>query len=129
MNKVQIIGRLTKDVEIRYTNTQKAVVQFTVAVDRKLSKEKKAQAEQTADFINCVAWNGSAEFLNKYAKKGTKVGVVGHLATRSYDGKNGKVYVTEVITEEVEIADGWKTEDDGTGVENWAQVDESEIPF
>lgn len=129
MNKVQIIGRLTKDVEIRYTNTQKAVVQFTVAVDRKLSKEKKAQAEQTADFINCVAWNGSAEFLNKYAGKGTKVGVVGHLATRSYDGKNGKVYLTEVIVEELEIADGWKTEDDGTGVENWTQIDESEIPF
>lgn len=129
MNKVQIIGRLTKDVEIRYTNTQKAVVQFTVAVDRKLSKEKKAQAEQTADFINCVAWNGSAEFLNKYAKKGTKVGVVGHLATRSYDGKNGKVYVTEVIAEEVEVADGWKNDNSSTDVENWAQIDESEIPF
>ncbi|MEI6131434.1 MAG: single-stranded DNA-binding protein [Bacillota bacterium] len=109
MNKVIVIGRLTKDPEIRETSTGKIVASFTVAVDRRVAKG----AEKKADFINCVAWEGRAEFIKNYFAKGVRIAVEGRLETRNWDDAEGKKrYVTEVIVEEVYFADGRQ---DGTG--------------
>ena len=105
MNSVNISGRLTRDPEIRNTGTGKSVCSFTLAVDKKMSKEQKEQArqngDQTADFIGCVAWNHDAEYLSTYGQKGNWVEVSGRLQSRSYDDKDGKkVYVTEVVADQ-----------------------------
>jgi len=99
LNKVVLVGRLTKDIELRKTQSNTSVASFTLVVDR----PKRRDAEQEADFISCVAWSHSADFLSKYASKGTIVSVEGRIQTRSYDGQNGKVYVTEVIADSVQI--------------------------
>lgn len=102
INRVVLVGRLTKDVEVRKTTTGLSVASFTVACDRRQSKD--SQAQQTADFINCVAWRGTADFLGAYAKKGALVGVEGRISTRNYDDKDGKrVYVTEVTCDSVQL--------------------------
>lgn len=100
MNKVIQTGRLTKDPELKFTQgTGNAVATFTIAVDRKFKKE----GQPKADFINVVAWGKIGENIANYKKKGDIVGVVGRLETRSYEGKNGRVYVTEVIAEEIDF--------------------------
>ena len=100
INKVVLVGRLTKDVEIRKTQSGLSVAQFTVAVNRRCSDNK----EQTADFINCVAWRQSADYLGSYSHKGSQVGIEGRIQTRNYDDKDGKrVYVTEVVCESVSL--------------------------
>ena len=101
LNRVVLVGRLTKDIELRKTNSNASVCSFTVAVDRRFQSQQ--QAGQTADFINCIAWRQSADFLSSYASKGTIVSVEGRIQTRSYDGPNGKVYVTEVVADNVQI--------------------------
>ena len=101
LNRVVLVGRLTKDIELRKTNSNASVCSFTVAVDRRFQSQQ--QAGQTADFINCIAWRQSADFLSSYAGKGTIVSVEGRIQTRSYDGPNGKVYVTEVVADNVQI--------------------------
>ena len=101
LNRVVLVGRLTKDIELRKTNSNASVCSFTVAVDRRFQSQQ--QAGQTADFINCIAWRQSADFLSNYATKGTIVSVEGRIQTRSYDGQNGKVYVTEVVADSVQI--------------------------
>lgn len=106
MNKTILMGRLTKDPETRYTQTSNTmVVNFTLAVNRRFAKE----GEQEADFINIVAWNKTAEFVNKYFKKGQQVAVIGRIQTRSYEDNGQKRFVTEVVAEEVYFADS-KTE-------------------
>jgi len=101
MNSVNLIGRLTKAPEIRYTQNNTAVTSFTLAVDNFGGKEK------GADFINCVAWQKTAEFISQYFDKGTRVGLTGRIQVRKYEGKDGKtVYVTEVVAERVYFADG-----------------------
>lgn len=104
MNKVCLIGRLTKDPETRYTQTNNTmVVNFNLAVNRRFVKENE---ERQADFINIVAWNKTAEFIEKYFKKGQQVGIVGRIQTRNWDDEQGqKHYATEVIAEEVYFAD------------------------
>lgn len=104
MNKIMLLGRLTKDVETRYTQTNNSLVAtFTLAVNRRFAKE--GQERQT-DFINIVAWGKTGEFCSKYFKKGLQVALVGRLQTRSYEDNNGqKKYITEVIAEEVYFAD------------------------
>ena len=103
INRVILVGRLTKDVEVRTTQSGLAVASFTVACDRNRKKEESSQ-EQTADFISCVAWRQSAEFLGKYALKGTLIGIDGKIQTRSYENAQGtKVYVTEVLADSVQI--------------------------
>lgn len=103
MNKVFLIGRLTADPEVRYTNDQKAVANYTLAVDRRAARNAEGHTE--ADFIRCVAWEKRAEFAEKYLRKGTKIAVSGRIQTGSYTGKDGKkVYTTDVIVEEVEFA-------------------------
>ena len=101
LNRVVLVGRLTKDIELRKTNSNASVCSFTVAVDRRFQSQQ--QAGQSADFINCIAWRQSADFLSSYAGKGTIVSVEGRIQTRSYDGPNGKVYVTEVVADNVQI--------------------------
>lgn len=101
INRVILVGRLTKDVEVRKTTSNISVASFTVAVDRRFSKDN---SQQSADFISCVAWRQSADFLGQYAKKGSLVGVEGRIQTRNYDGQDGKkVYVTEVVVDNVQL--------------------------
>ena len=83
INSVVLVGRLTKDVELRKTQSGLSVASFTVACDRRLSQAQKNNNEQSADFINCVAWRGSADFLGNYAHKGDTVGVEGRIQTRN----------------------------------------------
>lgn len=122
MNKVELVGRLTKDPEIRLTANQTQFCQFTVAVDRKF---KDANGQRQADFINCLAWKNTAVFIQKYFHKGNKIGVVGSIQTRSYDDQNGqKKFVTEVIVDEVEFVESQNT----TQVQNSAPVPEPQAP-
>lgn len=102
MNKVILIGRLTKDVELRYTQTNNtAVASFSLAVNRKFVKPSE---ERQADFFNIIAWNKLAENISKYLFKGNQVAISGRLETRSWDDPNGqKHYVTEVIAEEIDF--------------------------
>ncbi|GGB63725.1 single-stranded DNA-binding protein 3 [Lentibacillus populi] len=98
INAVTLVGRLTKDVDLRYTQSGKAVGNFTLAVNRPF---KNAQGEQEADFINCTSWGKQAENLANYMKKGSQVGIVGRIQTRNYENNEGrKVFVTEVIAEQ-----------------------------
>ena len=89
INRVILVGRLTRDVEVRRTTSGLSVAQFTVACDRRFSRQDN-NGGQNADFINCVAWRQTADFLGTYAKKGNLVGVEGRIQTRTYDDKDGK---------------------------------------
>lgn len=103
MNKVELIGRLTKEPEIKLTSNQTQFCNFTIAVDRRF---KDANGQRQADFINCVAWKNTAVFIQKYFHKGNKIGVVGSIQTRSFDDQTGqKRFVTEVIADEVEFVE------------------------
>ena len=123
------MGRLTKDPEIRYTQTTNTMVaSFNLAVNRRFVKEGQ---ERQADFINIVAWGKTAEFVSKYFKKGQQVAVAGRIETRNYDDAQGqKRYVTEVIAEEVYFADS-KKEDMGNAenFETTIQNSDDELPF
>lgn len=113
MNKVHLLGRLTRDPEIRYPqgNEQMAIARYTLAVDRRFKKD----GEQTADFISCVAFGKAAEFAEKYLKKGTKIAATGRIQTRSYTNREGqKVYTTDVIIEEQEFAESKAAAADGS---------------
>lgn len=103
INNVVLVGRLTKDVEVKKTQSGLSVASFTVACDRRLSQEQRNNNEQSADFISCVAWRGSADFLGNYAHKGDTVGIEGRIQTRSYDRDGQKVYVTEIVANSVSI--------------------------
>lgn len=107
MNKVILLGRLTKDVEVRYTqNNNTLVSSFTLAVNRRFIKQGE---ERQADFINIVAWSKLGEFISKYFKKGQQVVIVGRIQTRNYEDDNGqKHYITEIIAEEAYFADSKK---------------------
>ncbi|MCX7843433.1 MAG: single-stranded DNA-binding protein [Clostridia bacterium] len=111
MNKVVLMGRLTKDPELRYTSTNNtAVCSFTLAVNRRFSRQGE---EKQADFIPVVAWDKTAEFCGKYFQKGQQVAVVGRIQTRTWDDNEGKKhYVTEVVAEEAYFADS-KRNDSG----------------
>lgn len=101
MNKVVLMGRTTRDVEVRYSS-ETAVARMTLAVDRRIKKE----SGQQTDFISCVAFGKTAEFLSKYGVKGTKFAVTGRIQTGSYTNHDGvKVYTTDVVIEEVEFAE------------------------
>lgn len=103
LNKVILMGRLTRDPELRTTPQGVSVCTFSVAVDRGYVRQGE---ERQADFINVVAWRSTAEFVSKYFIKGQMIAVVGRLQTRNYDDKDGKkVYVTEVVADEISFAD------------------------
>ena len=104
INKVIIMGRMTKEADIKYTQGEKpmCIARYTLAVDRRYKK----QGEQTADFITCVAFGKTAEFVEKYCHKGTKLAIVGHITTGSYTNRDGqKVFTTEVTVDEQEFAE------------------------
>lgn len=102
INRVVLVGRLTKDVEVRKTTTGLSVASFTVACDRR--GQKNPDGSSQADFINCTAWRQSADFLGQYARKGAMVGVEGRIQTRSYDDQQGqRRYVTEVVCDNVSL--------------------------
>lgn len=133
MNKTQLIGRLTKDVVLRRTTSDKSVASFTLAVNRR-------SKDDGADFISCIAWNKTAETLAKYVHKGDRIGVCGRIQTRGYKDKDGKsVYVTEVVVDEVEFLESKKSENRTETAQNerndavddlggW-DIDESDLPF
>lgn len=101
MNRVVLVGRLTKDPELRYTPNGAAVATFTLAVNRAFTNQ---QGEREADFINCVVWRRAAENVANFLKKGSLAGVDGRIQTRNYEGQDGKrVYVTEVSAESVQF--------------------------
>lgn len=104
MNKVILMGRLTRDPEVRYTqNTNTLVASFSLAVNRRFVRQGE---ERQADFINIVAWNKTGEFVSKYFKKGQQVAIIGRLQTRNWDDEQGqKHYITEVVAEEAYFAD------------------------
>ena len=104
MNKVILMGRLTRDPEVRYSQGENAtaVARYSLAVDRRFRREN----EPTADFINCVAFGRAAEFAERYLRQGTKIAVTGRIQTGSYTNRDGvKVYTTDVVVEEQEFAE------------------------
>ena len=134
MNKVILLGRLTKDPDVRYTQSENmlAIARYTLAVDRRFKKE----GQPSADFINCVAFGKSAEFAEKYMTKGRLFGVIGRIQTRNYENdKKEKVYVTEVVVEEQYFADSKK--DDKKDInellkednDKLKELDDIDLPF
>ena len=130
MNKVVLMGRLTRDPEVRYTNGNNTLVaSFGLAVNRRFAKQGE---ERQADFINVVAWDKTGEFCSKFFKKGQQVGVIGRIQTRNYDDKDGKkVYVTEVIAEEAYFADTRREENTPfeQQAQDFEQVTDDDLPF
>ncbi|MBR4026377.1 MAG: single-stranded DNA-binding protein [Lachnospiraceae bacterium] len=111
MNKVILMGRLTRDAEVRYSQggASTAVARFTLAVDRRFKREND---EQTADFIGCVAFGKTAEFMERFGRKGTKFLAEGRIQTGSYTNKDGqRVYTTDVVVESVEFAESKASND------------------
>ena len=127
MNKVVLMGRLTKEPEMRATQSNTAVCSFSLAVNRRFKQE----GQPDADFINVTAWAKTAEFVSKYFTKGQQVGVIGRIQTRNYDDKDGKkVFVTEVVAEEVYFADSKKEQSNVTTSEGFMVVEgDSGLPF
>ena len=119
MNKAILMGRLTRDPEVRYTSGENslAIARYTLAVDRKIRKD----GDATADFIPCVVFGRSAEFVEKYFRKGLKIAIVGHVQTGSYTNRDGQnVYTTEVVVEEQEFAES-KNSRSGSSQQNAPQ--------
>lgn len=120
INNIVLVGRLTKDPDLRYTTSGTGVATFTLAVNRNFTS---ADGTREADFINCVIWRKPAETLANYAKKGVLIGVTGRIQTRSYDNQQGqKVYVTEVIADNFQLLESKKADSSqntqGSGVSN-----------
>lgn len=132
MNNVCLVGRLTRDPELRYTTSGMAVVRFTLAVDRRMSKEKRMEAEAknqpTADFISCTAWNKTAELIANFMQKGRRIGVEGRIQTGSYEKDGQRIYTTDVVVNNVEFLDSFQPNQGGgmnqgqnQGVQNFGQ--------
>lgn len=135
MNKVILMGRLTRDPEVRYSQgeTSMAIARYTLAVDRRQGKGQ----ERTADFINCVAFGRNGEFAEKYLRQGTKILISGRIQTGSYTNKDGqKVYTTDVVVDEHEFAESKSTsssapapETDEDGFVNIPEGIDDDLPF
>lgn len=139
MNNVSLVGRLTRDPEVRYSKNDNnlAITKFNVAVDRRFKRE----GEQSADFINCVSFGKTAEFVEKYFSKGQRIGLTGRIQTGSYTNNEGqKVYTTDIIAENVEFVESKKAQEDypgppkgqddiGDGFMNIPDELEEELPF
>nr|WLJ26183.1 MAG: single strand binding protein [Firmicutes phage HS17] len=145
MNSVNLIGRLVRDPEVRYSQSGMAILKFTVAVDRKLSKDKKQEAERnnqpTADFISCTAFGKTAEVIANYHSKGSQIGVEGRIQTGSYEKDDGtKVYTTDVLVNSITFVgsnnnsgggnyQNSNNEQDDYSDEGFFPVDNDDIPF
>ena len=122
MNKVILIGRLTRDLDIKYSADNKAFARYTLAVDRRFKQE----GQPSADFINCVAFGKNAEFAEKWLKQGTKIAITGRIQTGSYTNRDGqKVYTTDVVVEEHEFCESRSSQNStaGTSVNTSAPSD------
>lgn len=121
MNNVQLVGRFTRDPEVRYTDGGTTVARFNLAVDRRFAKE----GQQEADFISCVAFGKTAEFLEKWFRKGMRVGLTGRIQTGSYTNKDGqKVYTTDVVTDSVEFVENRKASENESPKQTEPHTDE-----
>lgn len=138
LNKVFLGGRATRDIELRRTEKGTPVVQFSLAVENRINKDE--NGKPTADFISCLAWNKVAETISKYVKKGNRILIIGRLQTRNYENKDGnKVYVTEVVVENVKLIDyaDSKTEETTQSSSHFIETDtsvefnisEDDLPF
>ena len=126
MNKVELVGRLTRDVEIRTTESGTVTARFSIAVSRRF---KNAEGVYEADFINCVAFGKTAEFIGKYFSKGSMIGVTGRIQTGSYTNKDGqKVYTTDVVIEECEFVTGKSDNNNTTKSEDPITPDFVDVP-
>lgn len=128
INSVVLVGRLTRDPELRYTPAGKAVTSFNIAVNRPFTNQ---QGEREADFISCVIWGRPAESLANYQKKGNLIGVDGRIQTRTYENNEGKtVYVTEVVAESVQFLES-KKQDNSQSENQGEPVDfkPEDLPF
>ena len=136
MNRTTLVGRLTKDPELRYTPSGVATVRFTIAVNRQF----KTEGQPEADFINCVAWRKTAENLANFQKKGNLIGVDGRIQTGSYEGQDGKrVYTTDVLAESIQFYDKKSDGQNAAQQNNYQQqqvqqnnelqIDSEDLPF
>lgn len=117
MNRVALVGRTTKDITLKKTPSGKSVATFSLAVSRRGSEE--------SDFISCVAWNKTAELLERYVKKGNRIGISGRIQTRNYDDSAGrKIYVTEVMVDDMEFLENKRTEQGHD--DNYERADDNE---
>ena len=130
INNVVLVGRMTRDAELRYTPSNVAVATFTLAVNR---NRKNENGEREADFINCVIWRQSAENLANWAKKGAQVGITGRIQTRNYENQQGqRVYVTEVVAENFQMLESRQQQaqnDSGAYQGNWNQSQNQQGSF
>lgn len=134
MNKAILVGRLTKDPEKKTTQQGTSVTSFTIACQRRI---KNAQGTYDADFINCVAWRQTADFVTKYFKKGDRIGCTGSIQTRSYEDKNGNTrYATEVNVDDVEFVESKAQKAEPTAedlfkdeLDEFMPVEDNDLPF
>lgn len=134
INRAIIVGRITKDPDLRKTQSGVSVVSFTIACNRRVQSQG-----QDADFINCVAWNKTADFMTQYVKKGALLGVEGRIQTRNYDDKDGKrVYITEVVADSVQFLESKKAAESGGNeatlqnnecADYAAEIETDDLPF
>lgn len=135
MNRVVLIGRLTRNPEIRKTTSGTSVSNFTLAVNRRTTQE----GQPDADFISCVAWNKTADLIYQYLHKGSLIGVEGRIQTRSYDDRSGnRVYVTEVVADSVQFLESKKSDETNLpeneqiqdfGSSDTLDIDSEDLPF
>ena len=149
INRAVLVGRLTRDVEVRKTQSGISCAMFTVACDRNRKKGENSN-EPTADFISCVAWRQPADFLGQYAHKGSLVGVDGRIQTRTYEKDGQRIYMTEVVADQVRLLESKSStagsdrppvssgsvrldQIDTSGVKDWLtgdkEIDSDELPF
>ncbi|WP_019125540.1 single-stranded DNA-binding protein [Peptoniphilus grossensis] len=145
MNSVNLIGRLVRDPELKYSKSGMAILKFTVAVDRKLSKDKREEAERnnqpTADFISCTAFGKTAEVIANYHSKGSQIAVEGRIQTGSYEKDGRTIYTTDVLVNSItfvgsknnnsggENYQNSNSDADGYSDEGFFPVDNDDIPF
>lgn len=125
MNNVSLVGRLTRDPDVRYTDNGLSIARINVAVDRRFKKEGD---EVTADFPSCVAFGKTAEFIEKYFKKGQRIGLTGRIQTESYTNKEGqRVYTTDIVVENVEFVESKNSENQNQGANYMNEPDPSAV--
>lgn len=134
INNVVLVGRLTKEPELRYIPSGSAVTNFTLAVDKGLSREKKAEFESkgqpTADFINVVVWGKPAENAAQYLAKGRLTGVQGSIQTRSWEAQDGtRKYATEVLANNVQFLEWGDKKENSSNSQDFSEVSNDDIPF
>ena len=122
MNHVILIGRTTKDIELKYSQNQTAIARFSLAVDR-MSKDK------GTDFISCIAFGKTAELLEKYVPKGRKIAIVGHIQTGSYEKDGHKVYTTDVIVDRMEFCESKQGNESKPDTDGFVPMADENLPF